>query len=52
MKKSNPDEGAEIPEESNVSKRLSDRTKQNVIMLVLTLVFTLFLLDIVIWNQA
>jgi hypothetical protein len=52
MKKSNPDEGAEIPEESKVSKRLSDRTKQNVIMLVLTLVFTLFLLDIVIWNQA
>ena len=52
MKKSNPDEGAEIPEESKVSKRLSDRTKQNVIMLVLSLVFTLFLLDIVICNQA
>jgi len=51
-KKTNPDEGAEIPEESKVSKRLSDRTNQNVIMLVLTLVFALFLLDIGFWNQA
>lgn len=51
-KKTNPDEGAEIPEESKVSKRLSERTNQNVIMLVLILVFALFLLDIGFWNET